>query len=83
MPLLQTLRITYPGLVPEWLKPLYLRIREIGAGERVLPDFVIIGAQKAGSTSLFNYLCQHPRIMDSVPKERLALQSTSKVTSGQ
>ena len=30
---------------------------------RELPDFVIIGAQKAGSTSLHHYLEQHPRII--------------------
>ena len=28
------------------------------------PDFLIIGAQKAGTTSLYNYLIQHPRIFD-------------------
>ena len=27
-----------------------------------LPDFLIIGAMKSGSTTLFNYLRQHPRI---------------------
>lgn len=69
MPLLQNLAIKYPGLSPEWLKPLYLKVRGWNAGARALPDFVIIGAQKAGSTSLFNYLCQHPQIYGSMPKE--------------
>lgn len=36
---------------------------------RVLPDFIIIGAQRSGTTSLFNYLCQHPEIYPSFPKE--------------
>ncbi|WP_107667324.1 sulfotransferase domain-containing protein [Cyanothece sp. BG0011] len=27
------------------------------------PDFLIIGAQKAGTTSLYNYLVQHPQII--------------------
>jgi len=27
------------------------------------PDFLIIGAQKAGTTSLYNYLVQHPQIV--------------------
>ena len=31
-------------------------------GPRVLPDFVIIGAQRAGTTSLYNYLIRHPDI---------------------
>jgi hypothetical protein len=28
-----------------------------------MPDFLIIGAQKAGTTSLYNYLVQHPQIL--------------------
>lgn len=36
---------------------------------RVLPDFVIVGAQKAGTTSLFHYLQQHPRIAPPSSKE--------------
>ncbi|WP_417513667.1 sulfotransferase domain-containing protein [Minwuia sp.] len=36
---------------------------------RVLPDFVIVGAQKAGTTSLFHYLQQHPRIATPSSKE--------------
>lgn len=36
---------------------------------RPLPDFILIGAQRAGTTSLFNYLCQHPNIRPSIPKE--------------
>lgn len=36
---------------------------------RLLPDFIIIGAQRSGTTSLFNYLSQHPEIHQSFPKE--------------
>jgi hypothetical protein len=36
---------------------------------RVLPDFMIIGAQRCGTTSLFRYLTQHPAILASLPKE--------------
>jgi hypothetical protein len=35
----------------------------------VLPTFLIIGAQKAGTTSLHHYLAQHPDICMSRPKE--------------
>ena len=27
---------------------------------RLAPSFLIIGAQRAGTTSLYHYLCQHP-----------------------
>lgn len=30
---------------------------------RVLPDFLIIGAQKCGTTSLYKYLCNHPNVI--------------------
>lgn len=36
---------------------------------RMIPDFLIIGAQKCGTTSLFNYLIQHPSIGPPVKKE--------------
>lgn len=36
---------------------------------RLLPDFIIIGAQRAGTTSCFTYLCQHPEVHASFPKE--------------
>lgn len=36
---------------------------------RLMPDFLIIGAQRAGTTSLFNYLSQHPSIIPALTKE--------------
>ncbi len=34
-----------------------------------LPDFLIIGAAKSGTTTLYEYLCKHPQIFMSTPKE--------------
>ena len=36
---------------------------------RVLPDFIIIGVQKSGTTSLYNYLIQHPNIYPAITKQ--------------
>jgi hypothetical protein len=36
---------------------------------RRLPDVVIIGAMKAGTTSLYHYLCQHPNVSGAWSKE--------------
>lgn len=36
---------------------------------RSLPDFIIIGAQKAGTTSLFEHLAEHPEIIPPNRKE--------------
>lgn len=33
------------------------------SGSRVLPDFLLIGAQKAGTSSLYFYLQQHPNVI--------------------
>jgi hypothetical protein len=33
------------------------------------PDFIIVGAQKAGTSSLHYYLSQHPKLVASRPKE--------------
>ncbi|MGV6827640.1 MAG: sulfotransferase family protein [bacterium] len=38
-------------------------------GERVLPNFLIAGAPKCGTTSLFSYLCDHPGIIPPIVKE--------------
>jgi len=35
----------------------------------VLPDFIIVGAQKAGTTSLHAYLMKHPQVKPPVTKE--------------
>lgn len=45
----------------------WLRIHIMKKGS--LPDFIIIGAQKSGTTSLFSYLSQHPQILPSFKKE--------------
>lgn len=34
-----------------------------------IPNFIIIGVQKGGTTSLYNYLIQHPRILPATQKE--------------
>ena len=36
---------------------------------RPLPDFVIVGAQRSGTTSLYNYLIDHPLILPADNKE--------------
>jgi Sulfotransferase domain len=43
--------------------------RMITANRRALPGFIIIGAQKAGTTSLHSYLSQHPQIRTGSKKE--------------
>ncbi|HEU5227212.1 MAG TPA: sulfotransferase domain-containing protein [Ktedonobacteraceae bacterium] len=43
--------------------------RTMTSSIRLLPDFIIIGAQRGGTTSLYAYLSQHPQIAPAVMKE--------------
>ena len=43
--------------------------RESDAGTRPTPSFLIIGAQKCGTTSLYDYLNQHPLIVKARRRE--------------
>jgi hypothetical protein len=45
------------------------------AGVRTLPDFLIIGAKRAATTSLWNYVVNHPNTMPMFPS-RLHLKGT-------
>lgn len=44
-------------------------VRRLTADIRVLPDYVIIGAQKCGTSSLSQYLCEHPDVVPAFRKE--------------
>lgn len=43
--------------------------RKLNASQRALPNCLIIGAQKAGTSSLYHYLIQHPQVHKSLKKE--------------
>ncbi|MEQ8844594.1 MAG: sulfotransferase [Phycisphaerales bacterium] len=50
-------------------RSLVLQWRQTQAGRRRLPDFIVIGAQKSGSTSMYHYLREHPQVVGSYEKE--------------
>jgi hypothetical protein len=37
--------------------------------DRMVPSFLIVGAQKAGTSSMFQYLNQHPNVLRSIRKD--------------
>ena len=43
--------------------------RRATARARPLPDFLVLGAAKAGTTSLYAYLCEHPAVLPARQKE--------------
>jgi len=52
-----------------YVRGVVLKSRQATWQNRALPDFVIIGAQKAGTSSLYFYLSQHPQLLPSFNKE--------------
>jgi hypothetical protein len=43
--------------------------RRLTSRDRVLPDFIIIGVQKGGTSSMFKYLTRHPNVLPGYKKE--------------
>jgi Sulfotransferase domain len=58
-----------PTTLPPLLKCLLKVPRAITASVRLLPDFIIIGAMRCGTSSLYRYLIEHPCIAPALRKE--------------
>jgi len=60
--------LNHPKINPyKWFDPGI--IRTITFPIRVLPDFLIIGMQKSGSSALYDYIIRHPNIHPALRKE--------------
>ena len=57
-----TVRLTPPRVARRVLRDAGFLLRRLTAAQRVLPGFVVVGAQKAGTTSLYHYLGRHPAV---------------------
>lgn len=62
-------RLIDPKPLPPFLKRVVKAPRALTARIRLLPDFLIIGAQRCGTTSLQRYLIRHPCIAPAFRKE--------------
>ncbi|MBN1797232.1 MAG: sulfotransferase domain-containing protein [Spirochaetales bacterium] len=60
-------------MIPRWVKKSFRSLMwqywRATWRRRSLPDFIIIGAQKSGTSSLYSYLFQHPQVLPSFGKE--------------
>lgn len=54
---------------PSLMRDVRLGFRYLTSPLRVLPDFVIIGAKKCATTTLYSYLTQHPAVAPAFRKE--------------
>lgn len=52
-----------------WARAGVVRARSPLSRLRVLPNFLVIGAQRSGTTSLYHYLAGHPDVVPSLGKE--------------
>ncbi len=60
--------LNHPRFNPYWyFTPGFSRV--ISAPFRTLPNFLIIGTQKSGSSSLYDYMIQHSEIHSAIMKE--------------
>jgi sulfotransferase family protein len=50
-------------------KRVYAGYARATSGDRLLPDYLIIGTQRGGTTSLYKYLVQHPSLAHAMTKE--------------
>lgn len=59
---------------PRWVRDSADRLtRQFGlvtSGRRTLPDYLIIGTKRGGTTSLYNYMLRHPGVMRMFPASR-------------
>jgi hypothetical protein len=54
----------------------------VSGGETLLPNLIVIGAMKSGTTSLHNYLALHPEIFMSADKEPRFFTDEAKWSQG-
>lgn len=69
---MQPLKRALPRALKQAIKRGLWPLRMLTAPLRLPPDFAIIGAQKAGTTSLHNYLLAHPYVISAVNKKEIS-----------
>ena len=62
MSVLDRIKSVAPQGAKEQVRELLVRYGERTSEQRPLPDFLVIGTKRGGTTSLWNYLIQHPLV---------------------
>jgi hypothetical protein len=65
-PVSERVRRAVPSGVRRALRTAAKAVGDVTADQRVLPDFLVIGAQRAGTTTLYHYLVQHPQVLGAI-----------------
>ena len=64
-----SLKVNNPGVIPPFAKAIIWSGMRATSRFRAEPNFLIIGGQKCGTTSLYSYLSSHPQVLLSLKKE--------------
>ena len=62
-------KVDYNSRIYPFARSLYRTYCNFAGPFHILPDFIIFGVSRSGTTSLYQYLSQHPNIEPSVVKE--------------
>lgn len=68
-PHVEALNRRLPRVIAGPLKGAVKGYRRLTARYRTLPDFLVIGSRKCGTTSLYEYLTEHPCVLPALSKE--------------
>ena len=63
------LRTNFQNFFVESRTSTLTKTRLFSGNFRILPDFIIIGVQKCGTTSLYEYMTKHPEIKAAITKQ--------------
>lgn len=69
MALVDTLKPVIPESARRLVRSARMRARMSTPGPRLLPDFLVLGAQRCGTSSIYKYLGRHPGVAPSLRKE--------------
>ena len=67
--IIDTVKPFVPSFFKRYSKKMMTNLRALNAEDRLLPDFIVIGTQKGGTKSLYNYLIEHPQILPGLQKQ--------------
>ena len=65
----EKIKFILPESMRRNVRKAYLRFKYKGCDNGVLPDFLVIGQMKCGTSSLYYYLTKHPQVLEAVEKE--------------
>jgi len=64
-------KVNFKRMSRLWIYRSFVYLRLFSASKRAIPDFLVAGAQKAGTTSLYSQIVQNPGVIPSFRKKEI------------